>query len=86
MDLPQLITFCITYWFVRFQLVQGFIPSLSISTSTKTSQTQSPPDVLRTMYPLPHLLKNGTIQLDNIHKMYYEEYGPPPAKKNDHDN
>ncbi|GFH47675.1 hypothetical protein CTEN210_04150 [Chaetoceros tenuissimus] len=29
----------------------------------------------RTLYPLPKLVQNGTLQVDDIHSIYYEEYG-----------
>jgi len=42
-------------------------------------------DGYRTLYPLPTLLSNGTLKLDSIHTLYYEEYGTTKNHSNSTD-
>jgi len=57
------------------------IPLADNSTTAKdehkgeTSVTTNNTDRNELLYPLPPLRNNGTIQLDSIHTLYYEEYG-----------
>lgn len=39
------------------------------------AQPDSKASLYRTLYDLPPLRRNGTIALDSLHEMYYEEYG-----------
>ncbi len=56
---------------------------VNVSTKNDEFGTQhSTATRLRTMYPLPRLINNGTVKVDSIHEIYYEEYG----NERDHDD
>lgn len=61
----------------------------SSSNGVNQQQQQAPSSSRRGLYPSTESIRNGTLQVDELHTLYYQEHGYPRIKNNsinNHDN